>query len=86
MVIYALGFFVYDITWCTYIMGIMDHILMGGLILLFIYHHLCMYFIVLVMYVHVVFDFFPSFYIWYAYFFVHISPRFTLSQLCEIYP
>ena len=44
-------------------MGIMFYILVGGLILLFTYHHLCIYFIVLVMYVHVVFVSFPSFYI-----------------------
>ena len=53
--------FVYDITWCIYYR---DYGLYfgGGLILLFMYHHLCVYFIVLVMYIHVVFiPFFHTF-------------------------
>ena len=70
----------------VYIMGIMGYILVGGLILLCMYHHLHIYFIVLVVYVHVVFVYFPSFYILYAYFFVHITPSFTFYQLCEIFP
>ena len=64
----------------------MAYILVGGLILLLMYHHLCVYFIILVMYVHVVFVSFPSFYILYAYFFVNITPSFTFYLLWEIYP
>ena len=66
MAIYVL-IFLYIILHGAYIMGIICYIVVGGLILLFIYHHLCIYFIVLVMYIHVVFVSFPSFYILYAY-------------------
>ena len=74
----------------VYIIGIMNYILVGGLILLFMYHHLCVYFLILVMYILVLFlivylSRYTSF-ILYSYFFVDISPSFTLSQLCEIYP
>ena len=68
------------------LLGFVDYTLVGGLILLFMYHRLCVYFIILVMYVHMVFVYFPSFYILYAYFFAHITPSFTFYQLCEIYP
>ena len=70
----------------VYITGIMGYILVGGPILLFMYHHLCVYFIVLVTYIHVVFISFPSFYILYAYFLVHITPSFSFYQLYETYP
>ena len=69
-------------------MGIMGYILVGGLILLFMYHHLYIsyiYFTVLLMYVHMVFVYFPSFYILYAHFFVQITPSFSFYQLCDIY-
>ena len=67
-----------------YIMGIMDYILVGGSYSS-VYVPPPMYFLVLVMYIHVVFVSFPSIYILYVYFFVHITPSFTFYQLCEIY-
>ena len=70
----------------VYIIGIMGYILVGGLILLFMYHHLCVHFLVLVMYIQVVFISFTYFYILYAYFFVHITPSFSFYQLCDTYP
>ena len=53
---------------------IMVYILVEGLILLFMYHHQYVSFIVLVMYILVGFIFFLPFYVMYAYFFIHIFP------------
>ena len=60
----------------VYVIGIMGYILVRGPILLFIYINLCVYFFVLVMYIHVVFISFPYFYILYAYFFGHVISNF----------
>ena len=72
------------------IMGIVNYILVGCLILLFMYHHLRVYFLVLVMYILVLFLIVNlsrnMFCILYAYFLVGITPSFTFSQLCDIYP
>ena len=46
-----------------YIIGIYDLCLVRGLILLFMYHHLHVYFIIFVMYVPVVFVCLPILYI-----------------------
>ena len=47
--------FLYIILHGVYIMGTMNYILVGGLILLFMYHHLRVYFLILVMYILVLF-------------------------------
>ena len=55
---------------------IMFYILVGGLILPFMYHHQSVYFIVLVVHIHVVFIWFLYVYIVCAYVFIHICPWF----------
>ena len=75
MVIYVLVL-LYMILYGVYIMGITGYIL-GGVLFL------CICFIVLVMYIYVVFISFPSFYILYAYFFVHITLVFLSAKLCD---
>ena len=74
----------------VYIIGIMGYILVGGLILLFMYHHLCVYFInpcsAYPCCISCNVKGWNIFYILYAYFLVHISPSFSFHQLCDTYP
>ena len=80
------------ITWLIVLHGIklfviMVYILVGGLILQFMDHHHSVYFIVLMVYIHVVFICIVTIYIVYAYFFIQIyTSCFTIYQLCEVYP
>ena len=83
MVLYVL-IFLYIILHGVYIMGIMNYILMGSLILLFMYHHPCVYFLILVMYILVLFLVYQNrnvFYILYTYFFVDITPSFSFLPI-----
>ena len=56
----------------VYILGIIGYVLVGGLILLFTYHHLCMYFLLSLLIC--IPSFFSSCYVVCTYFFFHICP------------
>ena len=59
------------------------YILVGSLILLFMYHYLCVYFIILVMYILVVFISFLSFYIFvFLFIYTHIALVLLIAN-CE---
>ena len=68
----------------VYILGIIGYILVGGLILLFTYHHLCMYFLLSPsnMYSFLFF----SCYVVCTYSFFKYAPSFSFAHLCEFYP
>ena len=78
-----LFYFVFNITWC---MCFGDYRLSfggGSYSSVYVPPPMFVFPMVLIVCIPTFFYFFPSYYILYSYFLVHIAPGFTFSQLCE---